>query len=91
MGEITPIEKRAFRFAGWAVVLMGIGLFALLLPETSPLRSPEGSLTSPKSANYANCGAFTVYFLLCTRLNLWLYDQVFCFHKRYRQSDGKYH
>lgn len=49
LGEITPTEKRAFRFAGWAVVLMGIGLFALLLPETSPLRSPEGSLTSPKA------------------------------------------
>ncbi|WP_340611320.1 AbgT family transporter [Xenorhabdus bharatensis] len=47
--KITPEENRAFRIAGSTVLLLGIGLIALLWPETSPMRAPDGSMTSPKA------------------------------------------
>ena len=49
LDKISPQENRAFRIAGWTVILLGVGLFALLWPESSALRGPDGSLTSPKA------------------------------------------
>ncbi len=49
LGKITVAENRAFRIAGLVLIALGIGLFALLWPENSPLRGPDGSLTSPKA------------------------------------------
>ncbi|NHX33739.1 AbgT family transporter, partial [Escherichia coli] len=49
LGKITAVENRAFRISGLVLIALGIGLFALLWPENSPLRGPDGSLTSPKA------------------------------------------
>ncbi|SUC46482.1 Aminobenzoyl-glutamate transport protein [Providencia stuartii] len=49
LGKITPLENRAFRVSGLVVLALAAGLFALLWPENSLLRGPDGSLTSPKA------------------------------------------
>lgn len=49
LDKITPTEHRAFRIAGLVVLLMGVGLFLLLWPGNSPLRAPDGSMTSPQA------------------------------------------
>lgn len=46
LGSFTAIESKAFNRAGWAMVLGIIALVAAVLPETSPLRSPEGEITA---------------------------------------------
>lgn len=46
MGTVTDIESRAFRMAGLAM-LVGVALLtAFTLPESSPMRSADGELTS---------------------------------------------
>lgn len=49
LNKITMAENRAFRISGWVLIFMVVGLFALLWPESSALRGPDGSLTSPKA------------------------------------------
>ncbi|WP_146441790.1 AbgT family transporter [Vibrio kanaloae] len=46
MGSFTEIESKAFSRAGWAMVVGIVALIAALVPETSPLRSPAGEITS---------------------------------------------
>ncbi len=46
MGSITPLENKAFRAAG-SVLLACLTIIALIgIPENSPMRDAEGSLTS---------------------------------------------
>lgn len=49
LDKITSAEHKAFRISGLVVLLMGICLFLLLWPENSPLRAPDGSMTSPQA------------------------------------------
>jgi len=46
LGSFTAIESKAFNRAGWAMVLGIVALVASVYPETSPLRSPAGEITS---------------------------------------------
>ncbi|UXI00692.1 AbgT family transporter [Photobacterium sp. TY1-4] len=46
LGSFTAIESKAFNRAGWAMVLGIVALIAAVLPESSPLRSPEGEITA---------------------------------------------
>ena len=43
---LSTAESKAFSYAGWTMVAGIVALVAALYPETSPLRSPEGELTS---------------------------------------------
>lgn len=46
MGTVSDVESRAFKMAGLSM-LAGIALLtAFVVPESSPMRSPEGELTS---------------------------------------------
>ena len=46
MGSVSHVESRAFRMAGLSM-LAGLGLLcAFVLPESSPMRSADGELTS---------------------------------------------
>lgn len=46
MEPLSPVEKRGL-FAGAFTMLFGLGLLAAaMIPETSPMRSPEGELTA---------------------------------------------
>ncbi len=47
--ELTAAESRAFNIAGTVFLLMLIGLGAMLYPQNSLLRAPDGSLTSPNA------------------------------------------
>lgn len=49
MNELTRHETIAFRWAGLSLFALIILLIILLFPETSPLRAPDGSLTSAKA------------------------------------------
>ena len=46
MGSFTEIESKAFSRAGWAMVAGIALLVAVLIPETSPLRSPSGEIAA---------------------------------------------
>ena len=46
LGSFTEIESKAFKYAGWAMVAGIALLIALIYPEGSALRSPEGEITS---------------------------------------------
>lgn len=45
----SPREKRAFRLALSALILLVIGLCVALWPAGSPLRAPDGSITSSRA------------------------------------------
>ena len=46
MGEISPLENKAFRAAG-SVLLLCLGIISVIgIPENSPMRDAAGSLTS---------------------------------------------
>ncbi|WP_261815815.1 AbgT family transporter [Vibrio gallicus] len=46
LGSMTAQESKAFKYAGWSMVV-GIGLLiAAIMPENSALRSPEGEVTA---------------------------------------------
>ncbi|HIF9172897.1 TPA: AbgT family transporter [Photobacterium damselae] len=46
MGSFTELESKAFSRAGWAMVAGIALLVAVLIPETSPLRSPSGEIAA---------------------------------------------
>ena len=46
LGSFTAIESKAFNRAGWAMVAGIVALVAAVVPEASPLRSPEGEITA---------------------------------------------
>ncbi|HIF9249707.1 TPA: AbgT family transporter [Photobacterium damselae] len=46
MGSFTELESKAFSRAGWAMVTGIALLVAVLIPETSPLRSPSGEIAA---------------------------------------------
>ncbi|MFA0079470.1 AbgT family transporter [Vibrio artabrorum] len=46
MGSFTEIESKAFSRAGWAMLAGIAALVVALVPESSPLRSPTGEITS---------------------------------------------
>ncbi|ELI6446927.1 AbgT family transporter [Photobacterium damselae] len=46
MGSFTELESKAFSHAGWAMVAGIALLVAVLIPETSPLRSPSGEIAA---------------------------------------------
>ncbi|QOQ68062.1 AbgT family transporter [Photobacterium damselae] len=46
MGLFTELESKAFSRAGWAMVAGIALLVAVLIPETSPLRSPSGEIAA---------------------------------------------
>ena len=46
METVTPLEKRGLKLAGLAVIILGLAVTALVLPEGAPLRHPETGLVS---------------------------------------------
>ena len=46
MGSFTPLESKAFSYAGWTMVVGIVLLVAAVWPETSPLRSPTGEVAA---------------------------------------------
>uniref|UniRef100_UPI000A510875 AbgT family transporter n=1 Tax=Poseidonibacter lekithochrous TaxID=1904463 RepID=UPI000A510875 len=46
MGSFTELESKAFSRAGWAMVAGIALLVAVLIPESSPLRSPSGEIAA---------------------------------------------
>ncbi|HIF9349232.1 TPA: AbgT family transporter [Photobacterium damselae] len=46
MGSFTELESKAFSRAGWTMVAGIALLVAVLIPETSPLRSPSGEIAA---------------------------------------------
>ncbi|HIF9265120.1 TPA: AbgT family transporter [Photobacterium damselae] len=46
MGSFTELESKAFSRGGWAMVAGIALLVAVLIPETSPLRSPSGEIAA---------------------------------------------
>lgn len=47
--ETTAAENRAFMLSSFSVLGFGLLVFILAFPESSILRAPDGSLTSPKA------------------------------------------
>ncbi|MFT7680876.1 MAG: aminobenzoyl-glutamate transport protein [Moritella dasanensis] len=46
LAVLSAAESKAFSYAGWTMAAGIVALVVALYPETSPLRSPEGELTS---------------------------------------------
>lgn len=49
LSVITPLEHFGFKCAGGALIAMIVLMVILLIPESSPLRAPDGSMTSSQA------------------------------------------
>lgn len=47
--ELTERERKAFKVANYALLALIVAMVALMVPENSLFRAPDGSLTSPKA------------------------------------------
>lgn len=49
LSVVTALDKKGFRWAGWSIIAMVAIVTALLIPENSLLRAPDGSMTSSQA------------------------------------------
>lgn len=49
LSVIQPIENKGFKWAGLSVLALIVLLVVLLIPEQSPMRAPDGSMTSSQA------------------------------------------
>lgn len=49
LSTVTELDKKGFRWAGFSVIAMIVIVALLLIPESSPLRAPNGSMTSSQA------------------------------------------
>lgn len=49
LSVVTDLDKKGFRWAGLSIIAMIVLITVLLIPESSPLRAPDGSMTSSQA------------------------------------------
>ncbi len=49
LSQVTALDQKGFRWAGLSVFALVVLITVLLIPESSPLRAPDGSMTSSQA------------------------------------------